>query len=70
MGNPANLKWQDRWNPSLWNPVTLDGLRHAAVGISSIAFTLGVVAIVRKVFGMLGIRVKVMDEVESSESRS
>jgi hypothetical protein len=49
LSNPTKLSDPARFNPSLWDPVTLGGLKNAALGVSMVAFAFAVVATVLKV---------------------
>uniref|UniRef100_A0A7S4VBY4 Uncharacterized protein n=1 Tax=Alexandrium monilatum TaxID=311494 RepID=A0A7S4VBY4_9DINO len=47
LGNPENLDSPDRFNPYIWDRVTLGGLRRAALGVVMLALGLAVLAAVR-----------------------
>jgi hypothetical protein len=49
LGNPEDLNNPTRFNPSTWDPVVLDGLRSAALGVSMTALALAVAAAVLRV---------------------
>merc|ERR1712048_412458 len=47
LGHPDNLNNPNRFNPYLWEPVTLGGLRNAALGFMLFSIGCGVLATVR-----------------------
>merc|ERR1711972_388837 len=47
LNNPIQLNDPSRFNASSWHPVTLSGLRNAALGVMAIAVALGIVAFIR-----------------------